>query len=214
MTEKTEKWKSAVAGSKYKIDSKKILVRNFDKPKSKIVGAAGSYFLKADSDIESGEVIEEVPVLVSTSTSSELKDPILRHYGSEYPVLTKEFEEEGYPIMFPLGNYPLYKKQVKYNCVYNFNEFFNTLTIRAAVDLKEGDVLILPEDEKIEDVNEEDLNMSKNKPGGCGCGKKEKPEKERARKKREQEKNKKENIQFKSMVDGKLNLKSIEVNND
>lgn len=208
MKEKSEKWKAAAAGSNYKIDSKKILVREFNTPKSKIVGAAGSYFVKAKHDIKPGDIIEEVPVLVSGSTSSEISDPVLNYYGSEYPVLTDEFEEEGYPLMFPLGNFPLYKRKKEYNCVYNFNEFFNTLTIRAAVELKEGDVLVLPESEKRE--ISEDSTVSKDKSGGCGCGKKEKPEKLRAKKKREEEKRKKENIEFKSMVNPET-LKSIEI---
>ena len=106
MKEKSKKWKDAASGSIFKIDSKKILVKEFDSPKSKIVGAAGTYFVKANSNIQPGEIIEEVPVLVTNSTGSEITDPILKYYGSEYPVLNDEFENEGYPIMFPLGNFP------------------------------------------------------------------------------------------------------------
>ena len=97
ISDKSKEWKNASSGSKYKINSKRVVVTSFSEPKSEISGFAGGYHAIAKNDISAGDIVEEIPVIITHSTKEDLiGDHIMSHYLLEYPIMDPIFEENGY----------------------------------------------------------------------------------------------------------------------
>ena len=93
ISDKSKEWKNASSGSKYKINSKRVVVTSFSEPKSEISGFAGGYHAIAKNDISAGDIVEEIPVIITHSTKEDLiGDHIMSHYLLEYPIMDPIFE--------------------------------------------------------------------------------------------------------------------------
>ena len=206
----------------------------FQSPVTSVMCDGYSCVVIADKHYAAGDIIEEVPILVTETVSQTCLDPILLSKSFSYPSIDKIFNEFGNPIVLAPGNFILYRQISDGNASFEFNRTFNMVTIRSRFDIEKGDEITLNsvdnrygftdiEVSSLDVHKKENKERSKEKMGGCNCGKKQKhvtkimdgsenkkPE-PKPKENIEPTPKKFENVKFKSMVDGTV-LKSIKAN--
>ena len=189
------------------------------------------YSVFSDREYNSGDIIEEMPVLIIDTTSEdvaykyELNDPILLSKSISYPNVDSSFELLGHPLILPVGNFFVYRQVTHGNAEVEFSSKFNIITIRANKKIEKNQEIFIASKEgfyghtNIPVDLESGTNLVVDSPKtqserkgdmGCGCGKKNKKvtpildgtEKVKKEVKKEKPSTTKEEPKFKSMVDG------------
>tara|TARA_Y100000004_G_C8950220_1_gene428115 strand:- start:476 stop:1246 length:771 start_codon:yes stop_codon:yes gene_type:complete len=132
----------------------------------------------ASSNISSGEIIEEIPVTLTSYTKDDIVDPVILKSGFIHPRMDRVFDKFGKPFMFVPGNFSIYRQDIIGNAVYDYDRTFNVLTIRALRDIRKSDEIVITHKDENGNMSPDVLldfkqpNTEGNKKKmGCNCGK-------------------------------------------
>lgn len=173
----------------------------------KITSTDTGYTVTATQNIMPGDIIEEC-LVQKTNT------PLNTFFGDDQAIYVELLKHtvidnisELPNITLVSGNYMNYARSSDHNAIYQYDDRFGIVTIRAVKQINRSDEIKLP---AIQLGEPEPMKLKKK--GGCGCNKNKNKGRKILPAPSEREQTQK-NVEFKSMVDGK-NLESIRVNSE
>ena len=170
----------------------------------KLTSTETGYTITAAQNIMAGDIIEECLVQRTNTPLKSFFDEDHAIYSELIKQTIIDNNTELPNINLVSGNYMNYVRSSDYNAIYQYDDRFGILTIRAVKQINRSDEIKLPTMELGEPEP-----MKPKKKGGCGCNK----NKNKIKKILPDPAKTEKNVEFKSMVDGK-NLESIRVNSE
>lgn len=143
--------------------------------KVKIKKDLDGYFVNANKRFGPGDIIEEMPILLTSTSTASCADAIILSKCVSYK--TKDDIDL---IAIPVGNFMAYRQDLDANCAITLDTTFNILTIRALDFISRGDELVIESVENeyghsgVSILSNYGQTKDKEKDMGCGCGKKKK----------------------------------------
>lgn len=154
------------------------------------------YGVFAGEDIKSGDLIEEIPVVILDSTFKENKDWVLQRYAFTWSCSCDICSKNGQSMCIPMGNGVCYNHADIPNAYYVQDTVMKLLRFYAFRDIKKDEEITwYYGDGYAQKLRDEKMN----KPTGCGCGAK-KIETQPETKEEVKQESKADELLFRSMI--------------